>query len=69
MSGYRVSFFKTLLSSDGHGFRCLQQIDVQNSDSAEHAAESASRKFEALHELADWKLRADSIEVVSSDRT
>lgn len=23
---YRVSFFKDLLSSDGHQFRCLQQM-------------------------------------------
>jgi hypothetical protein len=69
MSNYRVSFFKTLLSSDGHGFRCLQQqIDVRNSASPEHAAESALRQFEALHELPDWKLHADSIEVVAADR-
>jgi len=67
MSDYRVSFFKTLLSSDGHRFRCLQQqIDIRDSISPEHAAESASRRFEALHGLPDWKLHADSIEVVAA---
>ncbi|MBX9710383.1 MAG: hypothetical protein K2X60_05055 [Xanthobacteraceae bacterium] len=29
MSNYRVSFYKTLLNSSGHNFKCLeQQIDV-----------------------------------------
>jgi hypothetical protein len=69
MSDYRVSFFKNLLSSDGHGFRCLQQqIDIRDSESAAQAAEKASRKFETLHGLIDWRLRADSIEIVSADR-
>jgi hypothetical protein len=69
MSDYRVSFFKDLVNSDGHRFRCLQQeIDILNSDSREHAAEAASRTFEALHELPDWKLRADWLEVVAADR-
>ena len=68
MSGYRVSFFKNLCSSDGHRFRCLQQeIDIPNSDSSEQAAEAASRRFEALHGLSDWKLRADSLEVTATD--
>jgi hypothetical protein len=67
MSDYRVSFFKDLVSSDGHRFRCLQQeIDIRNSDSSAEAAESASRTFEALHGLPDWKLRADWREVVAT---
>ncbi len=67
MSDYRVSFFKDLVSSDGHRFRCLQQeIDIRNSDSSAQAAESASRTFEALHGLPDWKLRADWREVVAT---
>jgi hypothetical protein len=33
MNGYRVSFYKDLLNSDGHNFRCLQrQIDVDSND-------------------------------------
>ena len=31
MNTYRVSFYKDLLNSDGHSFKCLQrQIDVQS---------------------------------------
>src|SRR2546430_4861895 len=44
-----VSFFKNLLSSDGHPFKCLQRrIDVTDAESAAQAAESASRSFEAV---------------------
>jgi hypothetical protein len=68
MSGYRVSFFKNLLSSDGHCFKCLQgRIDVPDSENAALAAEAASRKFERLHGSRDWKLHADSIEVEAVD--
>ena len=66
MSTYHVSFFKNLLSSDGHPFKCLQrQIDV--SDAESEAAESASRALEAICGCA-WKLRADSIEVQEGGR-
>ena len=31
MTSYRVSFYKDLLNSDGHSFKCLQrQVDVQS---------------------------------------
>jgi hypothetical protein len=63
MSTYRVSFFKKLLSSDGHPFKCLQRrIDVTDAESATQAVESASRSFEAFYGCP-WKLHADSIEV------
>src|SRR2546428_6100576 len=63
MSIYHVSFFKNLLSSDGHPFKCLQRrIDVTDAESAAQAAESASRAFEALYGCP-WKLHADSIEI------
>jgi hypothetical protein len=67
MSAYHVSFFKNLVSSDGHPFKCLQQrIDVSDAESAAEAAESASRAFEALYGCP-WKLHADSIEVIVAD--
>jgi hypothetical protein len=63
MSTYEVSFFKYLLNSDGHPFKCLQRrIDVSDAESTAQAEESASRAFEALCGYP-WKLRADSIEV------
>jgi hypothetical protein len=68
MSGYRVSFYKDLLSSDGHSFKCLQQhIDVPESVDITQAADFASRMFASLHGLRDWTLYADSLEVVPAD--
>ena len=70
MPGYRVSFYKDVLSSDGHCFKCLQQqIDVPDSKNTEQAAESASRIFASLHGLRDWRLYADSLEVVTIEPT
>ena len=67
MSTYHVNFFKSLLSPDGHPFKCLQRrIDVGDAESAAQAAEFASRTFEALYGCP-WKLHADSIEVTAGD--
>ena len=67
MSAYHVSFFKTLLSSDGHPFKCLQQrIDISDAESSAQAVRAASRAFEALYGCP-WKLHADSIEVIAAD--
>jgi hypothetical protein len=69
MSGYRVSFFKYLLSSDGHRFKCLQQqLDIPDVESADQAVDSAARQFEELHGLRNWKLFADSVEVACTER-
>lgn len=69
MSSYRVDFFKTLLSSDGHQFKCLQQsINVKDSETPAEAAEHALRLFEALHHVPDWTLFADKIEVNADPR-
>jgi hypothetical protein len=67
MSAYHVSFFKHLLSSDGHQFKCLQRrIDVTQAHDAAQAAELASRAFESLYGCP-WSLHADSIEVIGLD--
>jgi hypothetical protein len=43
---YRVSFFKNLLSTDGHQFRCLQQsIVIRRARSVERAVEAAKRRL------------------------
>jgi hypothetical protein len=69
MSGYRVSFFKNLLSSDGHQFKCLQQqLDVPDAENADKAVDSAARQFEKLHGARNWKIFADSIEIASTKR-
>ncbi len=69
MADYRVSFFKNLVSSDGHRFKCLQcVIEVRDSASPAQAIETASREFELRHGLCDWKCHADLVEVVATDQ-
>jgi hypothetical protein len=64
MSRYRVSFFKNLLSFDGHTFRCLQQaIVIRRAKSVERAVEAAKRRYERLCHVADWRRHADCVEL------
>ena len=57
MNSYRVSFYKDLLNSDGHSFKCLQrQIDVQ-SDGPSEALILAERLID------NDRLNADCVEV------
>ena len=57
MNSYRVSFYKDLLNSDGHSFKCLQrQVDVQ-SDGPSQAMMLAERLVD------NERLNADCIEV------
>jgi hypothetical protein len=58
MNSYRVSFYKDLLNSDGHSFKCLQrQIDVQ-SDGPSQALVLAERLID------NDRLNADCVEVM-----
>ena len=58
MTNYRVSFYKDLLNSDGHSFKCLQrQVDVQ-SNGLPQAMVLAERLVD------NERLNADCIEVV-----
>jgi hypothetical protein len=60
-----MAFYRVLLSSDGHPFKCLQaKIDVPDMESSKRAVEDASKKFAALHRVRDWKMYADTIEVM-----
>lgn len=58
MNTYRISFYKDLLNSDGHRFKCLQrQIDVQ---SIGH-----SQALAAAEQLIDnARLNADCVDVM-----
>ncbi len=58
MNNYRVSFYKDLLNSDGHSFKCLQrQIEVQ-SDGPSQALILAERLVD------NDRLSADCVEVM-----
>ena len=58
MNSYRVSFYKDLLNSDGHSFKCLQrQVDVQS--------DGPSQALVQAEQLVDnERLNADCVEVV-----
>ena len=58
MNSYRVSFYKDLLNSDGHSFKCLQrQVDVE-SDGPSQALVLAERLVD------NERLNADCVEVM-----
>ncbi|MFG3593294.1 hypothetical protein [Bradyrhizobium sp. RDI18] len=58
MNNYRVSFYKDLLNSDGHSFKCLQrQVDIQ-SDGPSEALVLAERLVD------NERLNADCVEVM-----
>jgi len=58
MNNYRVSFYKDLLNSDGHNFKCLQrQVEVQS--------DGPSQALVLAEELVDnERLNADCVKVV-----
>lgn len=64
MTCYRVSFFKNLLSSDGHPFKVVQRVlEVDDCRNAEEAISAAQRRFAALERVPNWTLHADCTEV------
>ena len=64
MTRYRVKFYKDLLSSDGHPFRCLQKtLEVQRARSAERALEAAQHRYARLAGVSTWMLYADAAEI------
>ena len=64
MGKYRVSVFKTLLSSDGHAFKCLQfMIDIGRARTAQRAVEAAQCRYQRRVRIPDWKSIADIVEV------
>ena len=64
MPTYRISFFKEVLSSDGHPFKCLQQaIEIGGARTANRAVQAAEREYQNLRGIHDWRLHADYVEV------
>ena len=62
MKTFHVSFYKKILSSDGHPFICLQRsFDVVGKD-ADRAIAAAKIKLERSGHVPIWTLRADSLE-------
>lgn len=58
MNSYRVFFYKNLLNSDGHNFKCLQrQIDVESDDPSQ-------AQVLAEQKIGNERLNIDSVRVV-----
>jgi hypothetical protein len=64
MGKYVVTFFKNILSSDGHLFKCLQgEFYIRHAKSSYRAVEAAERRFERRRRISDWMLHADTLEL------
>ena len=65
MTTYLVKFYKMLLSSDGHPFKCLQcEISVRNARTRAQAIKRAQHEVETSSHASDWHHQADIMEVV-----
>jgi hypothetical protein len=64
MPNYLVAFYKTVLSSDGHPSKCLQEcIEIHDLADPTGAAQAATREFQERHGVRDWRVYADTIDV------
>lgn len=69
MGKYRISVFKTLLSSDGHPFKCLQfMIDIGRARTARRAVEVARCCYQRRFRIPDWNSIADIVEVKEMEK-
>jgi len=59
---YSVSFFRDLLSSDGHAFKCVQRVITVDADSPDKAINAAKQQFEHHCGTGDWRLYAEAVE-------
>lgn len=65
MTTYLVKFYKTLLSSDGHPFKCLQcEISVRDVATLAQAIERAQHEVETSSHATDWRHQADLMEII-----
>jgi hypothetical protein len=64
MARYRVSFFKDLVSSDGHPFKCIQKvIEIRHARSPDRAVKCAELRYDRLHRVHDRMLHSDYLEL------
>jgi hypothetical protein len=64
MAQYRVSFFNNLVNSNGKPFKCCQRkIIVDDANDAGAASDKATREFEHLEGVSNWKSHAQFFEV------
>jgi hypothetical protein len=69
MSHYEVTFFKHVLSSDGHQFKAPQAAISVWADNIKEAERRAMGRFACLRGIPDWNLHADTFEVSTCSTT
>ncbi len=69
MPDYEVTFFKHVLSSDGHSFKAAQAAISVRADNIKEAEGMAMSRFACLRGIPDWNLHADTFEVATRGTT
>lgn len=70
MTSYRVTFFKNLVNSNGHQFKCPQgTIEIRRARDLGRAFQAAERRYERAKNICNWTLYADvaELETVETD--
>lgn len=68
MTSFRVTFFKNLVNSNGHEFKCPQgTVEIRRARSTDRAFQAAERRFERAKNINDWTLYADVAEMQSTE--
>lgn len=70
MTSYRVTFFKNLVNSNGHRFKCPQgTVEIRRARNLDRAFQAAERRYERAKKICNWTLYADvaELETVETD--
>jgi hypothetical protein len=68
IKSYLITFFKYIRSSNGHEFKCVQEIvTIERAKSIDRAVEAAKRRFERRRHVVDWQLHSDGFDVKIND--
>ena len=59
---YNVSFFRDLLNSDGHAFKCIQRVMPVDADSPDEAINVAKQEADHHCSSGDSRLYAEAVE-------
>ena len=68
-TGYRVSFSKNIISSDGHPYKCLQDVIVVTANTQDEALEMAKKQFQDRRSIHNWQHHADEVEAIEYQET
>ena len=68
IKSYLITFFKYICSSNGHEFKCVQEIiTIERAKSIDRAVEAAKRRLERRRHVVDWQLHSDGFDVKIND--